>query len=113
VVPQVSRSLAGWPDYGVEWPSIWTRDYGRLTDRAGINIPAFNASAEFSVTWAPRESTSLDVQVRGAGVTLDSHTFTPGETHRFKIWWPPRALAFLEIESRDRPPGELRIAVPR
>jgi hypothetical protein len=113
VVPQVPRSLGGWPDYGVEWPSIWTRDYGRLHDRAGINVPAFSAIAEFSLTWAPSEQSTVAVTVHGTGVALDSHTFTPGETHRFKIWWPPRALAFLTIESRSRPPGELRIAVPR
>jgi hypothetical protein len=113
VLPQVSRSFAGWPDYGVEWPSIWTRQSGRLADRAGVNVPAFNALAEFSLTWAPRDAASLDVSVRGAGVTLDSHTLAPGETHRFKIWWPARALAFLTIETRSRPPGELRIAVQR
>ena len=112
VLPQVPRSLAGWPDYGVEWPSLWVRNNGRLTDRAGVNIPAFNAIAEFSVTWAPREPATLDVQVNGAGVPLESHTFAPGETHRFKIWWPARALAFLTIESTG-PPGDVRIEVPR
>lgn len=113
VLPQVPRSLAGWPDYGVEWPSVWTRDYGRLTDRAGINVPAFNAIAEFSLTWAPHGPAPLEVEIRGADMTLDSHTFAPGETHRFKVWWPPRALAFLRIETPERAEGELRIAVPR
>ena len=113
VLPQVPRSLAGWPDYGVKWPSIWVRDYGVVRDRAGINVPAFNAVAELSVTWNPQDRAPLDLRINGAGVTLDSHTFAPGETHRFKIWWPARALAFLEMESPGRPPGELRIAVPR
>jgi 4-amino-4-deoxy-L-arabinose transferase-like glycosyltransferase len=113
VLPQVPRSVAGWPDYGVKWPSIWIRDYGRLSESAGINVPAFNAVAEFSVTWAPRDERPIAVQIRGAGVTLDSHTFGAGETHRFKVWWPPRALAFLRIESAEPPQGELRIAVPR
>jgi hypothetical protein len=72
-----------------------------------------NALAEFSLTWAPRDASTLDVSIRGAGVTLASHTFAPGETHRFKIWWPARALAFLTIETPSQPPGELRISVPR
>lgn len=111
VVPQVPRSLAGWPDYGVEWPSIWIRNRGSLTERAGVNVPAFNALAEFAVTSA--STTPVTVHIRGNGVTLDSHTFAPRETHQFRVWWPARALAFLRIESEPASPGELRIEVPR
>jgi hypothetical protein len=111
VVPQVPRSLAGWPDYGVEWPSIWIRNRGSVTERAGVNVPAFNALAELSVTWA--STSPVTVHIRGNGVTLDSHSFAPGETHQFKVWWPARALAFLRIEREPAAPGELRIEVPR
>jgi len=122
MLPQVPRSLAGWPDYGVEWPSIWKREHGRLVGPAGVNIPAFDALADFTLTREPSaaaQALRTDVQIRGAGVTLESRTIAPGESQQFHIWWPRQGLAFLRIDGRsaDRgTPADLQdflISVPR
>jgi hypothetical protein len=117
VLPQVPRSLAGWPDYGVEWPSIWVRDSGRIIGPAGVNVPAFGALAEFSIAREPSTAngtTPVDLQIRGAGVMVESRTLVPGDTQQFRIWWPRRGLAFLRIDATDLAARrDLRIVVPR
>lgn len=122
MLPQVPRSLAAWPDYGVEWPTIWKRDHGRLSGPAGVNIPAFAALAEFTLTRQPSDAphaSATEVQIRGAGVTLESRTIAPGESQQFRIWWPRQGLAFLHIEGRSTDQStpadlrDLRISVPR
>jgi hypothetical protein len=118
VLPQVPRSLAGWPDYGIEWPSIWKRGNGRIVGPAGVSVPAFNALAEFAIERAPSADPGTppaEIEIRGGGVTLDSATIVPGDMRRFKVWWPSRGLAFLHIEAR-RDGGaadDLRIVVDR
>jgi 4-amino-4-deoxy-L-arabinose transferase-like glycosyltransferase len=122
MLPQVPRSLAGWPDYGVEWPSIWKRGNGRIIGPAGVNIPAFRGLAEFTLTREPSTSPqgpATAVQIRGAGVALESRTIAPGESQQFRIWWPRQGLAFLQIDGRSqdgrtpRDLRDLRISVPR
>ena len=119
VLPQLPRSLAAWPDYGVEWPSIWVRDNGRLTGPAGLNLLALDGRAEFSIARAaaPENGAApLGVDVSGDGVILASRTIAPGATERFSVWWPRRGLAFLTIDvhNQERPAAaELRMLVPR
>ena len=122
MLPQVPRSLAGWPDYGVEWPSIWKRGNGRIIGPAGVNIPALRGLAEFTLTREPSTSPqgpATAVQIRGAGVALESRTIAPGESQQFRIWWPRQGLAFLQIDGRSqdgrtpRDLRDLRISVPR
>jgi hypothetical protein len=118
VLAQLPRSLAGWPDYGIEWPSIWKRDRGRLIGPAGVSVPAFDALAEFGIEREPSTDPGkgpTEITVRSGGITLESGSILPGELRRFKIWWPPRGLAFLRIEAG--PPGQsttdLQIVVDR
>jgi 4-amino-4-deoxy-L-arabinose transferase-like glycosyltransferase len=119
VLPQLPRSLAAWPDYGVDWPSIWVRDSGAILGPAGVNIPAFAGRAEFSLGRGEvpdHRAERLAVDVRGGGVVLASRTIAPGATERFSLWWPRRGLAFLTIDVRatdGTAAGELRILVPR
>ncbi len=118
VLPQVPRSLRGWPDYGIEWPSIWKRDNGRITGPAGVSIPAFDALAEFAIAREPSTDPGkrpTEIQIRSGGITLDSGTIVPGDMRRFKIWWPRRGLAFLQIEERTsgQLSDDLRIVIDR
>ena len=118
VLPQVPRSLRGWPDYGIEWPSIWKRDNGRITGPAGVSIPAFNALAAFAIEREPSTDPGkrpAEIYIRSGGITLDSGVIVPGDMKRFNIWWPRRGLAFLRIEERTsgQPSDDLRIVIDR
>lgn len=122
MLPQVPRSLGAWPDYGIEWPSIWKRGNGRIIGPTGVNVPAFGALAEFTLSREPStaaQSPATAVQIRGAGVALESRRIAPGESQQFRIWWPRQGLAFIQIDGRSqdgRSPADLRdlrISVPR
>ncbi len=118
VLPQVPRSLRGWPDYGIEWPSIWKRDSGRITGPAGVSVPAFGALAEFAIAREPSTDPGkrpAEIHIRSGGITLDSGVIVAGDMKRFKIWWPQRGLAFLRIEEQTsgQPSDDLRVVIDR
>jgi hypothetical protein len=116
VVPQVPRSLAAWPDYGVEWPSIFSRHGGRFTGAAGFSVFAPSGVAEFSAT-APADPAAAQVTVSAGtnGVRLATADLGPGETRRFRTLCRP-GLAFIEVAARrtaDGAPATVAISVSR
>jgi hypothetical protein len=119
VVPQIPRSLRSWPDYGVEWPSIFARASGRVHGSAGFNVPAASGFAEFSVTVpgsAHDGEPGVKVSVGGRGVWLHTVQVAPGHTHRFRTIWPQPGLAFLEVAAERADDGSAAgviVTVPR
>jgi hypothetical protein len=116
LVPQVPRSLAAWPDYGVEWPSIFSRHGGRFTGAAGFSVFAPSGVAEFSAT-APADPAAAQVTVSAGtnGVRLATADLGPGETRRFRTLCRP-GLAFIEVAARrtaDGAPATVAISVSR
>jgi hypothetical protein len=94
VLPQVPRSLAAWPDYGVTWPSIFNRSSGRFTGAAGLNVPAYQGFAELTAT-PQSASTRLDVRV--GGVPARTVQLAAGEPTSIRAVWPAGGLAFVEL----------------
>ena len=116
VVPQVPRSLAAWPDYGVEWPSIFSRHEGRFTGAAGFSLLAPSGVAEFSAT-APSDPAAATVTVSAGTnfVWLATVDLEPGETRQFRMLCRP-GLAFIEVAAHrtaDGSPATVAISVPR
>jgi hypothetical protein len=109
VLPQLPRSLKSWPDYGVVWPSIFSRPEGPFTGAAGINVPAFDGAAVLTVTPA----TPVTLRVRIGGVHIRTMQVAAGEEGFIRTLWPDRGLAFVELDQVDptesRPTIELRV----
>jgi hypothetical protein len=97
VLPQVPQSLRAWPDYGVAWPSIFSRQSGRFIGTAGLNVPAYNGIA--SVTAAVGGSGPVEVHVRAGAVPLQTVQIAAGQAQTIRILWPRRGLAFIELDA--------------
>jgi hypothetical protein len=97
VLPQVPQSLRAWPDYGIRWPSIFERRAGQLVGAAGLNVPAYNGVAVIEATQTGSQTT--DLQVRVGGVPVRTVQLTAGEPGTIRTLWPPRGLAFVELNA--------------
>jgi 4-amino-4-deoxy-L-arabinose transferase-like glycosyltransferase len=110
VLPQVPRSMRSWPDYGIVWPSIFNRPAGPFTGAVGLNVPAFDGVATF--TLAPSGSSPLQLRMRVGGVHVQTMELAPGETRTIRTIWPARGLAFVELDqvgNVERAPIEVRV----
>jgi 4-amino-4-deoxy-L-arabinose transferase-like glycosyltransferase len=111
VLPQVPRSLRSWPDYGIVWPSIFNRPSGQFTGAAGLNVPAFDGVATFTV--APAGSSPVQLRVRVGGIHVQTMDVSAGETRTIRTRWPERGLAFIELDqvgpSGERPAIEVQV----
>jgi hypothetical protein len=119
VVPQIPRSLQSWPDYGVEWPSIFSRQSGVVRGAAGFNTLAPAGFAEFSATvpdGSTEQASAVRLLVGSRRVWLQTAHVAPGETRRFRTIWRQPGLAFVEIAAEresDGSPAAVVITVPR
>lgn len=116
VLPQVPRSLAAWPDYGVEWPAVFSRPSGRITGRAGFNVLAPEGFAEFTAAVAEPDHAEVEVEVRAMNVTVKTARLTDGVPVTLRAPWPPGGLAFLDVRARradDGRPATIDITMPR
>jgi len=112
VLPQIPNSLRSWPDYGVVWPSIFNRPAGQFVGAAGLNVPAFDGVATFTV--ASAGPSPVQLRVRAAGVHVRTIQVGPGETGTVRARWPARGLAFIELDQIDRSgePVTVEVRVP-
>ncbi|HSC28662.1 MAG TPA: glycosyltransferase family 39 protein [Vicinamibacterales bacterium] len=110
VMPQVPGSLRSWPDYGVIWPSIFDRPEGRFTGSAGLNVPAYDGVATLTAT-ATGPSTIL-LRLRVGGVHVRTIGLPPGEASTVHARWPPRGLAFIELDQVGGDPATVEVRVP-
>jgi hypothetical protein len=108
VLPQVPRSLRSRPDYGVTWPSIFSRQSGQFTGAAGMNVPAYEGLATLTATAGGDSSPRIDVRV--GGVHVRSVQLTAGEPGAIRAFWPAGGLAFVELDVRP-PAGKEEIHV--
>jgi hypothetical protein len=107
VLPQVPRSLKAWPDYGVVWPSIFSRPAGPFTAAAGINVPAFDGVAVLTTTPAA----PVTLRVRIGGVHVRTLQIEAGEERLIRTAWPDRGLAFVELDQVGPPDSQPTIEV--
>ena len=119
VVPQIPRSLRSWPDYGVRWPSIFSRESGLVTGAAGFNVPVRSGAAEFLVI-APDDAASRDaaiqLSVHSRGVRVDTAHLESGKPHRVRTISRGVGLEFIEVTAErtsDGSPAAVRLVVPR
>jgi hypothetical protein len=97
VVPQLDASLRAWPDYGVKWPSIFSRQTGHFIAAAGLNVPATDGAARLAV--APAGDSPVQLHVRANGVIVRTVQLSPGDLTSITTPWPARGLAFIEFEA--------------
>ena len=103
VVPQVPISLRAWPDYGVQWPSIFDRRSGQIAGSAGLNVPAYEGVAAFGATLTG--SAAQPLEVRAGGVHVRTVQLQPGERVPIRALWPARGLAFIELNVMPADPA--------
>src|SRR4029453_7664109 len=99
VLPQLPRSLASWPDYGVQWPSVLNRTVGSIHGNAGFNVPAYDGVGRFGVQSAGNGQ-AAQVDVRAGGTTVQSFRRTQEPTS-VTFPGPPHGLAFAELRAVD------------
>jgi len=111
VLPQVPPSLRSWPDYGIAWPSIFSRPVGHFSGAAGLNVPAFDGVA--TLTAATASSSPIRLRVRVGGVDVQTVDVAEGSTRTIRTPWPARGLAFVELQqvgpSQGRPVIEVHV----
>jgi 4-amino-4-deoxy-L-arabinose transferase-like glycosyltransferase len=112
-LPQLPRSLDARADYGVAWPSIFSRSTGRFERRAGLTIPVRDGFASLGVT-SDETTRPIRVHVRVNSVLVQTSDLSPGQNRMMRLLAPDRAFAFVEIEALDMAPPHLplRIFVP-
>jgi hypothetical protein len=114
VVPQLPRSFASWPDYGVRWPSVLNRTAGSVQGSAGFNVPAYDGTGRFLVQSAGG-GRSVQVDVRAGGTIVQSIRLNHGPVS-VTFPWPLRGLAFAELRAVDldtETPATVRVEVGR
>jgi hypothetical protein len=106
IVPQIPRSLRARADYGIVWPSIFSRGQGTFAGRAGFSAIAGADGVTFSLESQDRES-GLRVQVRVEEVLARTIEIPPGEARTVQVSTGGPGLVFVELE-----PAEPRPAYP-
>jgi hypothetical protein len=114
ILPQVPRSLAAWPDYGITWPSIFRRDAGIAQHRTGFNLPLSalggRAAGTFTLAAAPEGRAPAVVAVRVDGVHVQTVQIALGSTARVAVRSGRHALAYVELDA-DREAAPLTVSV--
>jgi hypothetical protein len=102
ILPQVPRSLAARPDYGITWPSIFRRDAGIAQHRAGFNLPLAarggRASGTFTLA-APGSRTAAPVAVWVDGVHVQTVQIAAGSAARVAVRSGRHGFAYVELET--------------
>jgi hypothetical protein len=114
-LPQVPRSLAAWPSYGVAWTTPLDRDSGRMQAGAGFNVLARGGTLSFALrrSRSHRDADTARISVRVAGREIDRFELGPRASRDCAYAWPQRDLVFVEVESENAaggPPIALAIA---
>ena len=112
ILPQVPRSLAAWPDYGIAWPSIFRRDAGIAQHRTGFNLPLAarggRATGSFTLA-APGSRTAALVAVRVDGVHVQTVRIGAGSAARVAVRSGRHGFAYVELEA-DRAAAPLAVS---
>jgi 4-amino-4-deoxy-L-arabinose transferase-like glycosyltransferase len=111
-LPQLRTSLAAWPDYGVQWPAIFSRQTGQFVGKAGLNVPAAGGVARVGVL--PGPDTPLLLEVRANGAHVRTVQLSPAMTTVIPTEWRGSGLAFIELEVvQPRTAAVVRLDVSR
>jgi Dolichyl-phosphate-mannose-protein mannosyltransferase len=110
VLPQVSRSLEGWPDYGIHWqhrPKGWRT---LVQGSAGLNVRARRGVVSLELRARPSEGEAADtiVDVRVGRRPVAREILAMGESRKISYPWPRRTLAFVEIRATSEESGKPR-----
>ena len=110
VIPQVPRSLEGWPDYGIRWqhrPRGWRT---LVRGSAGYNVRVRNGiiALEVRARPSPGEHEDTVVEVRIGGRPAGREILAIGESRRVEYPWPRRTIAFVELRASSEDSGEPR-----
>ena len=116
ILPQVPRSLGAWPDYGIAWPSIFRRDAGTATNRAGFNLPLAvrggRPAGTFTVA-APGSRAPALVAVRVDGVHVQTVQVATRSAARVTVRSGRHGLAYVELKAdRGVAPLSVRVGAP-
>ena len=103
VLPQFPRSLRAWPDFGVRWDSVVTREHGAVRGAAGFNVPAYDGVGQILVQPQPPPR-SIRLEVRSGGIPVRTLALA-GREQRLLWPWPDRGLAFVELRAVDLETG--------
>jgi len=108
MLPQVPRSLAAWPPYGVAWTAPLSRASGRMQqETAGFNVLARGGTVSFTLR---RSRSHIDadtarVRVRLAGRDVDRFDLRAHQSRDCAYAWPRRDLVFVELDSENAQGG--------
>jgi hypothetical protein len=109
LVPQVPRSLAGWPDYGIRWqhrPRGWRTV---VRGSAGFNVFVRTGVVPLEIRARPGVDTGDSlVEVLLGGRAVEERALAPGEALKVEYPWPKRTMAFVEIRARSAETGSSR-----
>ncbi len=110
VLPQISRSLAGWPDYGIRWqhrPKGWRT---LVRGSAGFNVRVREGGISFELRARRPEVETSDtvVDVRLGRRSASREVLAVGEARELEYSWPARTMAFVELRASSEESGKPR-----
>ena len=111
VLPQIPRSLEGWPDYGIHWqhrPKGWRT---LVNGSAGYNVRVRRGVIHLEIRARPSAGATTDtvVEVRVGQRPAGREVLRIGEiAGSSSTHWPARTMAFVELRASSEDSGEPR-----
>ncbi len=109
LVPQVPRSLGGWPDYGIRWqhrPKGWRT---AVRGSAGFNVFVRTGTIPLEIRARPGvDSGASAIEVFLGGRLVETRTLAPGEVLKIEHTWPKRTMAYVEVKATSATTGSPR-----
>ncbi len=110
VLPQIARSLEGWPDYGIRWqhrPKGWRT---HVRGSAGFNVRVREGGISFELRARRPEVETSDtvVEVRLGRRPASREVLAFGEARELEYSWPEKTMAFVELRASSEETGKPR-----
>jgi hypothetical protein len=118
LLPQVPRSLAAWPDYGIRWHHRPKGFRTLVTGSAGFNVRVRSGPVPLEIRARRRQGETGEtvVEVRLGGRPASRELLALGEARRLEYPWPENTIAFVELRASSQDtakPRELLVITHR
>lgn len=110
LVPQIPRSLEGWPDYGIRWQHRPKGSRTLVRGSAGFNVPVRSGFVPLEVRARPGDGDPGDtgVEIFLGRRRVGQAVLGPGEARQLEYPWPKRTMAYVEIRAASTKTGRPR-----
>ena len=118
LLPQIPRSLEGWPDYAIRWQHRPKGFRTLVQGSAGFNVRVRTGFVPLEVRARPEEGDPSDtvVEIRLGRRLVGREVLTQREVRHLRYVWPNRSIAYVELRASSAATNEARdllVVTPR